>query len=100
MFVVIGALGLIVVALLVMSISEQSLLPEYGLKALLFEISSAFGTTGLSLGITPYLSTVGKLVLIVTMFVGRIGILALLLMFKGSKVQSNVQYPEIDMIVG
>lgn len=100
MFVVIGAIGLIVVSLLVMSISEQSLLPEFGLKALLFEISSAFGTTGLSLGITPHLSTVGKLVLIITMFVGRIGILALLLMFKGSKVQSNVQYPEIDMIVG
>lgn len=100
MIVLIGAASLIIFDLLVMSISEVHLIEEYGIKAIFFEISSAFGTTGLSLGITPHLTTVGKLVLIVTMFVGRIGILALLLMFKSKKGPSNVQYPEIDMIVG
>lgn len=100
MIVVIGAIALIMIALLIMSVSERGLLPTYGIKALFFEISSAFGTTGLSLGITPHLSNVGKVVLILVMFIGRIGILALLLMFKSTKGKSGVQYPEIDMIVG
>jgi len=68
---------------------------------LAFEVSSAFGTTGLSLGITPYLNTGGKTVLVAMMFIGRIGVLALLLMFKPDKKGPNeVEYPEMDMIVG
>jgi len=98
--VVIGAATLIMVALLIMSYSEASLFPAYGVKDIFFEIASAFGTTGLSMGLTASLSWVGKLVLIVVMFVGRIGILALLLMFKGNRTASAVKYPEIDMIVG
>lgn len=100
MLVILGAAGLIMVGLLILSVSEKGLLPEYGINALFFELASAFGTTGLSLGVTPHLTTVGKVVLIITMFVGRIGILALLLMFKSSKGKSGIQYPEIDMIVG
>jgi Trk-type K+ transport system membrane component len=98
--VVIGAGVLIMVGLLILTISEASLAPTYGVKALFFELSSAFGTTGLSLGVTPNLSTVGKIVLIITMFIGRIGILALLLMFKGDRSEPNIKYPEIDIIVG
>lgn len=100
LMVVIGAAALIMIDLLILTISEASLYPTFGAKEMFFEISSAFGTTGLSLGITPHLSTVGKLVLIVTMFVGRIGILALLLMFKGNKPPATIKYPEMDMIVG
>jgi len=100
LMVVIGAGVLIMVGLLILTISEASLAPTYGVKALFFELSSAFGTTGLSLGVTPNLSTVGKIVLIITMFIGRIGILALLLMFKGDRSEPNIKYPEIDIIVG
>lgn len=95
LMVVIGAVALIIAALLIMTLSEP-----FEVKDIFFEIASAFGTTGLSLGITSGLSTVGKLVLIVVMFVGRVGILALLLMFKGDKQSSTLQYPEIDLIVG
>ena len=95
MMVVIVAAMLILTGTLIMSYTEP-----FGFKEIFFEISSAFGTTGLSLGITSSLSIVGKIVLIITMFIGRIGILALLLMFKGGKVSSSVKYPEIDMIVG
>ena len=95
MMVVIGAGGLIVFALLIMSASES-----FTIKEIFFEIASAFGTTGLSLGITSSLSAIGKITLIIVMFVGRVGILALLLMFKGNRAGSNVQYPEIDIIVG
>jgi Trk-type K+ transport system membrane component len=95
MMVVIGAGALIFTALMIMSISEP-----FTFKQLFFEIASAFGTTGLSLGITSQLTNVGKFVLIVIMFCGRIGILALLLMFKGNRSASSIKYPEVDMIVG
>ncbi|GAA3322731.1 hypothetical protein GCM10020331_043780 [Ectobacillus funiculus] len=48
--------------------------PSLSLTAIVFEVCSAFGTTGLSLGITSELSTLGKLLLIALMFIGRIGI--------------------------
>ena len=95
MIVVIGAASLIMLGLLVMSYTEP-----FTMKEIFFEIASAFGTTGLSLGITSSLSTIGKLCLIVIMFIGRVGVLALLLMFKGDKTSSSIKYPEIDMIVG
>jgi len=95
LIVFIGAITLIITALFVMTISEP-----FTIQQLFFEIASAFGTTGLSLGITPDLSLIGKIVLIVVMFIGRIGILALLLMFRGKGTSNNIKYPEIEMIVG
>ncbi|MFK5883149.1 MAG: potassium transporter TrkG [Candidatus Izemoplasma sp.] len=96
LMVIIGAASLIIFDLLILSYSD----PDLSLQEILFEVASAFGTTGLSLGITASLSTVGKLVLIMTMFFGRIGILAVLLMFRGKRRPSNIKYPEIDIIVG
>ncbi len=52
--------------------------PEYEFVQLLFEEVSAFGTVGLSTGITPDLSDASKLVLIFTMFAGRVGAFTLL----------------------
>ena len=95
LMVVIGAGALIMVALLIMTATEP-----FTIRELFFEITSAFGTTGLSLGITSSLSLTGKLVIIAIMFIGRVGILSLLLMFKGDKQASNLKYPEIDLIVG
>ena len=52
-----------------------------------FEVTSAFGTVGLSLDFTPGLSTAGKLVLIATMFTGRVGLLAIL--FLGGSTRAG-----------
>ena len=52
--------------------------PEYDFIQLLFEVVSAFGTVGLSTGITPDLSVAGKLVIILTMYTGRLGAFTLL----------------------
>lgn len=70
------------------------------LKEAVFEVASAFGTTGLSLGITSSLNSLSKIVLITTMFIGRIGIVALLLFMKDKKNFNKIKYPEIDLIVG
>ena len=98
MLVMIGAGALILVGLFIMTLSEAG--QWFGVKEIFFELASAFGTTGLSLGITSSLSTIGKIVLILVMFIGRIGVLALLLMFKGDKKGSSVKYPEMDLIIG
>ncbi len=66
----------------------------------IFEVASAFGTTGLSLGITSGLNAFSKFVLIMTMFIGRIGIVALMLFFKERKDSNKIKYPEINLIVG
>lgn len=66
---------------------------------LVFEQISAFGTVGLSTGLTVNLSTTGKLWIVATMFVGRLGPLTVALwMFPKSKV--NVRYPVGSVMIG
>jgi trk system potassium uptake protein TrkH len=65
-----------------------------------FETFSAFGTVGLSLGITPYLSVPGKLLMIATMFMGRVGLLALAIP-SGRRIPVHMlDYPEEEVMVG
>jgi trk system potassium uptake protein TrkH len=67
---------------------------------LVFETFSAFGTVGLSLGITPFLSTAGKLILIATMFMGRVGLLALAIPGFRRIPVSVLDYPQEEVMVG
>jgi trk system potassium uptake protein TrkH len=66
---------------------------------LAFEVVSALGTVGLSLGITPNLSVMGKFVIIATMFIGRVGPLTLALAL-GRRSPSPLAYPETRLMVG
>nr|WP_264191415.1 TrkH family potassium uptake protein [Metabacillus litoralis] len=83
-------------AIILMCILE----PSFKLIEIIFEVSSAFGTTGLSMGITPELSLYGKLVIIVLMFVGRIGIFSFLFLIRGKTVKENFKYPKEKVIIG
>jgi trk system potassium uptake protein TrkH len=65
----------------------------------LFETVSAFGTVGLSLGLTPALPTAGKLVLLVVMVAGRVGVLTLLLAMVRRRVR-EIHYIEEDVAIG
>lgn len=76
--VVAGLLGTISAAMLILDLIEQ--IP---FEPLLFEVISAATTTGLSLGITADLSPVGRIVITITMFLGRVGALALLASLVG-----------------
>lgn len=67
---------------------------------LLFEATSAFGTVGLTTGITPTLTTPGKMWLIVTMFAGRVGPVTLALALALKNRKGNLQYPEGKLIIG
>lgn len=67
--------------------------PDKQMKTLLFETVSAYTTCGFSLGVTPSLSATGKLIIVFTMFVGRVGTLTLLVAFiKNTKNKSYI-YP-------
>ncbi|MGM8211920.1 TrkH family potassium uptake protein [Virgibacillus sp. W0430] len=72
----------------------------FPIMKLLFEVTSAFGTVGLSLGITGELTTFSKIILMILMFIGRVGILTFLLTFKTRKQNGKVHYPKEKIIIG
>ena len=73
--------------------------PEYSFMQLLFECTSAFGTVGLSTGITPDLSVAGKMVIILTMFIGRLGALTIVTMWS-FKQPSSAVFTEENITIG
>jgi len=73
---------------------------HFTLMEIMFEVSSAFGTTGLSMGITPELSSIGKVVIISLMFIGRIGILSFIFLINRRNQQANYHYPKERVIIG
>ncbi|NEP17005.1 MAG: ATPase [Leptolyngbya sp. SIO4C1] len=94
---VVVASGLTVVTVtILLSISD----PGIEFIDLLFEAVSAFATVGLSTGITANLSMLGQMVLILTMFTGRVGILLLMAALLGDPSPSVIHYPEEDLLVG
>lgn len=75
--------------------------PAKPLEAVTFEVASALGTVGLSTGITPGLSLAGKLLIVLTMFVGRLGPLGFVYAFVRVKQRrSTIRFPESDVCVG
>ncbi len=66
----------------------------------LFEATSAFATVGVSAGVTPGLTAASQLVLVVTMFLGRVGPLTLLLGLAGSSQSADFEYPEERVTLG
>jgi trk system potassium uptake protein TrkH len=66
----------------------------------LFEATSAFSTTGLSMGLTKDLSLPGKVIVCFTMFIGRLGPLTLAYALATRKKQSRIGYPEDNILIG
>ncbi|RJR26199.1 MAG: hypothetical protein C4574_07610 [Candidatus Latescibacterota bacterium] len=65
-----------------------------------FEAVSAFGTVGLSMGVTPALNTIGKLIIIVLMLLGRVGLLTVAYVVTSRRVASPYQYGEEKVMIG
>ncbi|MGI6197652.1 MAG: TrkH family potassium uptake protein [Candidatus Cloacimonadaceae bacterium] len=76
------------------------LVEPFSFEDLLFEAVSAFGTAGLSTGITPILTSFGKLLIIFLMYVGRIGPLTLIYAFAVKKSAVNLGYAEEKIAIG
>ena len=74
---------------------------NHSLIAIIVEVTSAFGTTGLSLGITADLSVTGKIMIALLMFIGRIGMLYTLSLFVPKETRDlGYEYPEEKIIIG
>lgn len=88
--------------LLMMSVSFLLSLtePQFHLLELLFETVSAMGTVGLSTGVTPHLSVTGKIFIIITMFLGRVGPFTLALAIGQRQRSERYRYPEEKVQIG
>ncbi|MCU0104531.1 hypothetical protein N7603_02555 [Acholeplasma vituli] len=92
------AVILVMMSTLFISIIEPN---RWTIMEIGFEVASAFGTVGLSLGLIPHFSAFSKMILIINMFIGRIGILTAVAMLENKKETTNVvTYVEMDMLVG
>lgn len=100
---VMKAFTVITLAMCVIFFSSFILLltqPVASMKEALFEVFSAFSTVGLSLGLTPKLSSLGKIVIILTMYIGRIGPLTLLYAFSRQRAYGRFEYVEETVMIG
>ncbi|MBD2137638.1 ATPase [Anabaena sp. FACHB-1237] len=94
--VVFGSLITVIIATIFISLTDS----KFEFIQILFEVVSAFGTVGLSTGITGNLSTVAKLIIILTMYIGRVGVLLLMSAILGDPRPSRISYPEENLLVG
>lgn len=98
------ALILVAVGTLWLVVSEGGDVPHAEARGLflevLFEVVSAFGTVGLSMGLTPKLSVSGKIVITLLMFVGRLGPIAFLTVISRMQEQPRYSWPEESMLIG
>lgn len=88
------SLGVIFVATFLLTLTHQGVFLDIA-----FEVSSAFGTTGLSRGLTPQLDGFGRAVIMAVMFLGRVGPLTLGF-FLATQVQPRVRYPAAQVFLG
>jgi trk system potassium uptake protein len=89
------ALGLIFGVTLALTVTEP-----YRLLQVMFEATSAFGTVGLSMGITPDLTLPGKVMIMGMMYVGRVGPLTLALALAQRTRQEHANYPAAQLKIG
>jgi len=96
--VLVGSMSLVLLMLTLISITEA----EHGFTflQLFFEVVSAFATVGLSTGITSGLSLSGKLLIILTMYAGRVGVLLLMAALFREPRPLRTHYPEETFLVG
>ncbi len=93
--IVVGTLLLLTsVFLLLLAFENKPFLP------LLFEAISAFGTVGLSMGITPDLTIIGKVLIIILMYGGRLGPLTLGFALTRVLRKEKIEYPEAKVMIG
>jgi trk system potassium uptake protein TrkH len=97
------SVALVIVAVFILTITERSSTQQLGVSerflAILFEAVSAFGTVGLSRGITQYLTAAGKLTIVCLMFVGRLGPLNVALAV-GRGEGPRYRHPSESLMVG
>jgi trk system potassium uptake protein len=96
------AAAILAVSVFALTVTDLFLFPHQNKLFIdvVFEVFSAFGTVGLSLGLTPYLTAAGKCIIILTMFAGRVGMAALAVTMRGRLPKRIVDIPEEEVLIG
>lgn len=96
------ALAILIISIIYVSIIIMAVMTieNMSFEKVIFEVISAFATVGLSLGITADLSAMSKILLIITMFIGRLGPMTFALALGEKKVKQNLRYPKENILVG
>jgi trk system potassium uptake protein TrkH len=95
-------IGVVLFFILAGNSLEPSFVPCHATRffTYLFETVSAFGTVGLSMGVTPSLSAWGKTWIILLMFVGRVGVLTFAYIIVGGAAERGIEYAEENIMIG
>ena len=87
---------IVVIGVMILSINEKSATFEQ----IVYEVLSAFGTVGLTMGITPNLQSISKVTIICIMYMGRVGPLTVMLALSNKHEKINIKYPEGKLLIG
>lgn len=98
--VIFGSVIVIIMATVMATFVEAKIHPSIPVIAILFEVVSAFGTVGLSMGITAILSPFSQLVIIGMMYIGRVGVILLIAAIVGDPRPTTLKYPEENLLIG
>ncbi|MGE6257404.1 TrkH family potassium uptake protein [Heyndrickxia sporothermodurans] len=86
----------VILVTMILSITER----ENNFQAILFEATSAFGTVGLSMGLTSKLTIVGKMIISLTMFIGRLGPLTIAIALAHRQIKEPYRYSKGRIMIG
>lgn len=93
--------GIMIAAVATFILLNTETIPSgFGIEYIMIEVFSCLGTVGLTMGLTPNLTIIGKIILIMLMLIGRVGIITFLWSFAGKKHDSRVNYVEMNILVG
>ena len=90
------AMSIVLIVTLVLSVTENN----ENFLDLLYEATSAFGTVGITTGVTQELSTIGKFIIMISMYFGRVGPLTIAFAITKKRKKKNYKYPEGKILIG
>lgn len=94
-------LSVLFIATTLLTVTEINLPDNFEFIDILFETASALATVGSTIGVTPYLSSAGKVIIMICMFIGRLGPITIALSFlTEDKNKNKIHYPSEDILVG
>ena len=94
-------ISILLCALATLILSFTEVIPEgFGLEYIIVEVFSCFGTVGLTMGLTPNLSFIGKIILSLMMFMGRVGLLTVTMSFAQKNKPDTIVYPDGNIMIG
>lgn len=99
LFMILSGFTLVIISAYILMLTEE--IPQgMGIEYILVEVISCFGTVGLTMGLTPHLTMIGKLILILLMFIGKVGLITFLWSIGNHDKEWQIKYPEMNIMIG